>query len=72
MIPMNVNPDAYHLPDHACCEVVRNAAASAALEGHHLDDEWLTVLHDVATGQRTADEVVEEVVGDMIRRYPEG
>ncbi|MEU8415159.1 type II toxin-antitoxin system antitoxin SocA domain-containing protein [Amycolatopsis japonica] len=41
---------------------VAQAAASAAMEGVDLDDDWQRTLRDVATGTRTADDLVAEEI----------
>ncbi|WP_285646590.1 Panacea domain-containing protein [Lentzea sp. NBRC 102530] len=41
---------------------VSQAAASAAIEGVELDDEWQETLRSVASGTRSADEVVAEEI----------
>jgi uncharacterized phage-associated protein len=41
---------------------VAQAAASAAMEGANLDDDWQSVLREVAAGTRSAAEVIEEEI----------
>lgn len=62
MVPYLVDPDTEHQSDYRCCEIVRCAAASAALDGRELDDGWLTTLHQVIMKERTVEDVVAEVI----------
>lgn len=41
---------------------VTQAAASAALEGHVLDDEWQDVMRGVATGMISADQAIADEI----------
>ncbi|WP_414938590.1 hypothetical protein [Amycolatopsis sp. cmx-11-51] len=41
---------------------VAQAAASTAMEGIDLDDDWQRTLRDVATSTRTADDLVAEEI----------
>jgi hypothetical protein len=51
---MTEMPPHWHGPEDA----VKQAAASAALEGHEIDPEWQKVLHKVATVELSADAVI--------------
>jgi len=56
----------------AADQLVDDAIANAALDGHHINDGWRGVLRAVATGEVTADDAVTAAVAAHKRSEPDG